>query len=174
MAKHELPAELQWEAGHASELALSAYADGEEAMLAREVAQHLTSCNECVVRLGEMALVARGVTHAVQSVKPWLPAEMRAPQAKKRSAQPVPWAAIVAALAMTALGATPTLVALPHRLAVLTISLVKAAPVMSHSGLQVVQQGLGGAWVSAMGVSAALLVACGIALTRLLPRPVTP
>ena len=171
MARHELPADLLWEGKHASELAVSAFADGEESVLPREVVLHLHTCNECVMRLGETALVSRGVTHAVQSVKPWLPAEMVAPLAKKQRAQPVPWAAIIAALGLTGVGVTPTLLALPHRIAELAISLMKAAPVMSHSGLQVFQHGLGGAWTSAMCVCAVLLVTSGVAVTRLLPRP---
>jgi hypothetical protein len=51
------------------------------------------------------------------------------------------------------------------------VSLMHAAPVMSHSGVQVIEQGLGAQWTQAMGVCAALLIAAGFAVTRLLPRP---
>ena len=89
MAREHLPNELLWDGigdgngdgsrPHASDLALSAFADGEESLLTSEVVLHLHTCNECAMRLGETALVTRGVTHAVQSVKPWLPAEMVGP-----------------------------------------------------------------------------------------------
>jgi hypothetical protein len=39
---------------------------------------------------------------------------------------------------------------------------------MSHGGIQVIQQGVG---VAVMGACALLLVAAGVAVTRLLPRP---
>jgi hypothetical protein len=174
-----LPKELLWENDHASELSLSAFADGEESVLSKEVVLHLHTCTACAMRLGETALVTRGVTHAVQSVKPWLPASMLAPsravsgtRKNAPSGQSVPWMAIFAALGLTAVGAAPTLLALPHRLAALALSLRHAAPMMSRSGLQVFQHGLGAEWTQAMGVCAALLIAAGFAVTRLLPRPV--
>jgi anti-sigma factor RsiW len=177
MAHEELPADLLWEKSHASELALSAFADGEETLLSRDMVQHLQTCSACAMRLGEMALVTRGVTHAVQSARPWLPAEMQAPSRvtsgmRNRSQQPaVPWAAIVGALVLTAVGVAPKLLALPHQIAALAVSLMHAAPVVSHSGVQVIQQGLGAQWAQAMLVCAALLIAAGFAVTRLLPRP---
>lgn len=170
-----LPNELLWENDHASELSLSAFADGEESLLSKEIVLHLHTCTACAMRLGETALVTRGVTHAVQSVKPWLPASMQARSSGARTRAPapqsVPWAAIFAALGLTAVGAAPTLMALPHRVAALALSLLHAAPVMSHSGVQVFQQGLGAEWTQAMGVCAALLIAAGVAVTRILPRP---
>jgi hypothetical protein len=186
MAREELPNELLWENSHASEIALSAFADGEESLLSKEMVLHLHTCTACAMRLGETALVTRGVTHAVQSVKPWLPASLvgsgsgvasgvkskRAPQqAQLTQTLAVPWRAILAALALTAVGIAPTVMALPHRLGALAVSLMHAAPVMSHSGIQVFQQGLGAQWTQAMGVCAALLIAAGFAVTRLLPRP---
>jgi hypothetical protein len=174
MGREVLPTELLWEGKHASELALSAFADGENALLSKEIVLHLHTCNECAVHLGETALVTRGVTHAVQSVKPWLPASMQAPSApRKRSPQSLPWGAIFAALGLTAVGSAQAIIALPHRLAALATTLLHAAPVVSHSGVQVFQQGLGAEWTQAMAVSAALLIAAGFAVTRLLPRPVT-
>jgi hypothetical protein len=182
MAREELPKELLWENDHASDVSLSAFADGEEALLSKEMVLHLHTCTACAIRLGETALITRGVTHAVQSVKPWLPASMQGASraasraaatngARKQSGQSVPWTAIFAALGLTAVGAAPTLAALPHRLAALALSLRHAAPVMSHSGLQLFQSGLGAQWTQAMGVCAALLIAAGFAVTRLLPRP---
>jgi hypothetical protein len=178
MGRELLPAELLWENKHASELALSAFADGETALLTKEIVLHLHTCSECAVRLGETALVTRGVTHAVQSVKPWLPASMQAPSGvRKRSGQSrpeaLPWGAVFAALALTALGSAQAIIALPHRIAALATTLVHAAPVVSHSGVQVFQQGLGTEWTQAMLVCAALLIAAGVAVTRLLPRPAT-
>jgi hypothetical protein len=190
MAREQLPHELLWDeiAGedggslprkHASELALSAFADGEESLLSSEVVLHLHTCSDCAMRLGETALVTRGVTHAVQSVKPWLPASMTSMTVpasgaqRKRSPQPVPWAAVLAALALTAVGSAPAVLALPHRIAALAVTLLHAAPVVSHSSIQVFQNGFGAGWTQAMAVCAALLIGTGVVLTRLLPRPAT-
>ena len=172
MAREELTKELLWEGKHASELALSAFADGEDSLLTKDIVLHLHTCTECAMRLGETALVTRGVTHAVQSVKPWLPAAMQAPSApRKRPAQSLPWPAIFAALGLTALGSAPTLMELPHRISAFAVTLLHAAPVVSHSGVQVFQHGLGAEWTQAMAVCAALLIGAGFAVTRLLPRP---
>jgi hypothetical protein len=173
MSREKLPNDLLWEGKHASELALSCFADGEEATLTNEIVLHLHTCNECVMRLGETALVTRGVTNAVQSVKPWLPAALVGSKAiaKKRTEAKVPWAAIVAALGLTAVGAAPTVMALPHALGSFAVTLMHAVPVVSHSSIQVFQQGLGAGWTQAMAVCAVLLVAAGVAVTRLVPRP---
>jgi hypothetical protein len=177
MAK-QLPKEVQWDVtgdqtgdgAHASDVALSTLADGEESLLSHDVVAHVSSCDVCALRLGGLALETHGVTNAVESVKPWLPAELLAPSAKRRAtaSQPIPLGAIFAALGLTAAGATPTVLALPHRLAELLLTLQHAAPAMSHGGIQVIQQGVG---VAVMGACALLLVAAGVAVTRLLPRP---
>jgi hypothetical protein len=174
MAKYQLPNEVLWDADHASDLALSAITDGEDSLLAPDVVAHTHSCDACTMRLGTLALETHGVTNAVESVKPWLPAALlvpskkAAPSKKASSSQPVPLPAIFGALALTAVGATPTVLAFPHRIAELILTLEHAAPAMSHGGLQVIQQGVG---VAAMGVCALLLVAAGVAVTRVLPRP---
>ena len=84
-----------------------------------------------------------------------------------------PGRAIFAALALTTVGAAPTMLAVPHRIAAFAVTLLHAAPVVSHSGVQVFQQGLGTEWTQAMLVCAALLIGAGVAVTRLLPRPTT-
>jgi len=169
----ELPKDLLWEAregegDHASDLVMSAMADGEESILSSAVVAHVHSCDACMMRLGSMALETRGVTNAVQSVKPWLPAAVLLPSKKRAPAQPVPLTAIFAALGLTAACSTPTLLALPHRLAELALTVQHAVPAMSHGGIQVFQQGIG---VAAMAVCAVLLLGAGVAVTRLLPRP---
>ncbi len=170
---HQLPKQVLWDvtsdAAHASDLALSALADGEESLLSQDVIEHASSCDACALRLGALALETHGVTNAVESVKPWLPAELLAPSKKRATAsQPIPLGAIFAALGLTAVGATPSVLALPHHLAELLLTLQHAAPAMSHGGIQVIQQGVG---VAVMGACALLLVAAGVAVTRLLPRP---
>jgi hypothetical protein len=76
MGRELLPNELLWEGQHVTELAVSAIADGEESSLPRDVVGHVHSCDACAMKLGEIALLTRGVCNAVQSAKPWLPAEV--------------------------------------------------------------------------------------------------
>jgi hypothetical protein len=174
MGREILPNELLWEADHASELAVSVLADGEESSLPRDVVSHVHSCDECAMKLGEVALVTRGVTHAVQSVKPWLPAAVLAPvSSKRRAAQPVPYRAIAVALFLAAAGAMPSVLALPRRVADLLITLSQAAPIVGHSGVKLFEHGLGSLWLTATCACAVLLVGAGVAATKLLPRPTT-
>ena len=156
-------------------VALSAFADGEESLLSKEIVLHLHTCTECAMHLGETALVTRGVTHAVNSVKPWLPAGNARPVRRTRVGEALvavsPLARGLRGSRAHAVGSAPTLMELPHGIAAFAVRLLHAAPVVSHSGVQVFQQGLGAEWAQAMGVCAALLIASGFALTRLLPRP---
>ncbi len=164
-----LPNDVLWEGDHASDVALSAIADGEESLLSEGVLTHAHSCDACAMRLGTLALETHGVTNAVVSVKPWLPAAMLAPSKKRAAAnQPIPLGAIFAALALTVAGVAPRALALPHRIAELLLTLQHAAPAMSHGGFQVIQQGVG---VAVMAACALLLVVAGVAVTRVLPRP---
>jgi hypothetical protein len=173
MSRDVLPNELLWEEGHASELALSAIADGEDALLSRDVVAHAHSCDACAQKLGATALVTRGVTHAVTSVKPWLPAELQAPSRTVKRTERMPLGALVAAVIIAVVGATPSLLALPRHVATFVDAMVHAVPALTHGGLQVMQHGLGGAWVSATCACTVLLVVAGVAFVRLLPRPTT-
>ena len=181
MGRELLPIELVWDAcddrtgvAHASEIALSAMTDGEDALLPRDVVSHVHSCDVCMMKLGESALAMHGVSHAVQSVKPWLPASVVTPMpisSRPEKKRPVPFAAMVVAMVVATAGAVPTVLGLPQRLAQLALTLMHTAPIVSRSGMQVFQTGLGGAGLTAMFGCATLLLCAGVAVTRFLPRP---
>jgi hypothetical protein len=126
-----------------------------------------------MLKLGESALAMRGVTHAVQSVKPWLPASVSSPMpipAKIEKRRPVPFAAMVVAMVVATAGAIPTIVGLPQRFAQLLLTLMHTAPIVSRSGMQLFEQGLGAAGLTAMFGCATLFVCAGVAVSRFLPR----
>lgn len=103
-SNERLPEDLLWEGEHASEVALTALADGEEALLSEALCQHVQGCEDCASRFGAQALrvvvtaeavaAARGV--AVQEELVVLPA-------------PTPWGALGFATVLALLGFVPSL-----------------------------------------------------------------
>lgn len=179
--QERLPDDLVWENGHASELALAALADGEETLLPTSIEAHVHSCAECTQRFGETALLSMGASRAIQELGPLLRitpvpvaphiAERAAARAATRRRPPM--AMILTALVLAAAGATPTLIQLPGRLAELCFALLHTVPTLSRSGAQLLRSGLGPAWIAATFVCAAILVMMSVAVTRLLPRPIS-
>ncbi|MEZ4315023.1 MAG: hypothetical protein R3F14_43980 [Polyangiaceae bacterium] len=82
MTTETLSRDVAWEpSGHLSEVALTAAADGEETLLDTNMRAHLDACDDCAVRLGELALRAADVGAALASLPGLAPAEVadRAP-----------------------------------------------------------------------------------------------
>ena len=91
-----LPEELLWdESGHASDIALTAIADGEESIVPQTVHTHVTTCAQCVGHLGNAALLSMHVGREL-AVAQHLPA------------RPIPKAAIAIGLGVAGLGFVPT------------------------------------------------------------------
>jgi hypothetical protein len=86
----QLPAHLLWNGHHPSELALSALADGERAVVGDPVWAHVASCPTCMDQLSELALITADLQSLVAS-------------AAIRTPAPAPWAA-VAVVAVVGLG----------------------------------------------------------------------
>ena len=93
MSSNELlPDALCFQDGHASELALTALVDGQDALLSAQVGAHVDACAECTAALGELALRAVVTAEAVR-IGPTLLVE--APTTQEVA---VPWWAIGGAL----------------------------------------------------------------------------
>lgn len=174
MTSETLAPDIGWEpSGHLSEIALTALADGEEALLDAAMHEHLGACDACAVRLGEAAMrsahVADALTH-LGALAPTL-AHERAPaqviaaapviavpvSAVSSSSRPprrkVPVAPIAAALVVAMLGAAPSVLSLPAEVAQTASVLRKLLP----SFVRLLPQALDRLW-SGPGGSAALLV----------------
>jgi hypothetical protein len=175
MSREMLPDELMWEEGHASELAISALADGEEAIVPATAREHVDACAACTARLGGAALLSMQTSRAIGELGPLLritpvPAASEGSKAARRG---LPVHMLGAALAIAAMGALPTLVHLPTRVAELCVALLHALPTLSRGSVHLLQNGLGPMWLAATCVCAVLFLMTSVAVTRLLPKPVS-
>lgn len=162
--KHELlPDELLWaDGGHASDVVLTALADGQLEIVPANVRTHVEACTACMQHLGNAALLSLHTGREVAAVR-----EHAEALATRR---PLPRVAIALGLAVAALGLLPEIGAL-------RTFLFHDVPLVA-SGAQT----LGGRLFDAGGVAglvltygtSVLLVAMGFALVRLLPKKETP
>lgn len=100
-AVHEnvLPDELLWaERGHASDVVLTALADGQNDIVPPEVRAHVQGCVACTMHLGNAALLS---LHTER--------ELGVMSAVAKAALPLPRRAIALGLLVAALGLLPTL-----------------------------------------------------------------
>lgn len=99
-----LPDDLSWAAGgHASDIVLTALADGQVDIVPVKVREHVEHCTVCTTHLGHAALLSLHVGDE-------LAAGRREPVAARR---PLPWPAIISGLAVAVLGAIPSLLDAP-------------------------------------------------------------
>jgi hypothetical protein len=169
MKNEMLPDELLWEGGHASELALTALADGEAAILPANVTGHIDACAECMHRVGDAALFSAALGSAIGAMNPLVRVQPVAVPVKRRAPLPLP--AIAAAIVVALIGAAPTLVHLPNRFAELCLAVLHALPTLSRSSAQLLRSGLGPTWMMMTFASAVLLLMMSVGITRILPRP---
>lgn len=92
-----LPEELLWaDGGHASDVVLTALADGEHAIVPESVRAHVERCAACSTHLGHAALLSLRAGAELRSVS-------------ELARRPVPKAAILAGLGLAILGLVPSL-----------------------------------------------------------------
>jgi hypothetical protein len=169
--KEKLPREIVWEAEHLSEIALTAVADGEGALLGEEqrarAEAHLDACGECSARLGDLALLSLRTGEALASAG--IPAQAHGAERAVSPARP-----LGIALAVAALGALPLLIELPSRASVLTASLASSIPIVVRSSMHVTKtlsEELGRASPLVSVASALVLLLACFAVVRGMPRP---
>lgn len=110
--------ELWQSDGHLSELALTALADGERALLSAAAEEHAHACDACTARLGQLALLSVSVSEAL--LESPLPV---------RASEPFPAWAVVVGLVLAGVGAVPALWDLPLWLTELPGALVQSTPI---------------------------------------------
>jgi hypothetical protein len=107
-----LPEELVWAAGgHASDVVLTAMADGQVGIVPPLVLAHVEKCTACTTHLGNAALLSLHTGREMALLPPSRSAELVAAETAAR--QPLPRLAIVLGLAFAALGLVPTLLDAP-------------------------------------------------------------
>jgi hypothetical protein len=100
----ELPRELAWDGEHLSDLAITALADGEEAILGAAVVAHMEACGDCAGRVGRAALLSSAIGEAVAVARP-----AAAPAVARAAASMHPWRALLLGLTVAAVAAVPVL-----------------------------------------------------------------
>lgn len=141
----ELPAELLWaEGGHASDVVLTALADGQHAIVPAAARMHVEHCAVCITHLGNTALLS------LETRRLLVPARRR-----------VPRAAVVLGLVTALLGLLPRLGTQPDPArAVSTFTREVAALIARLDAIP----------VAATYVAAISLVCAGLVLARLSPK----
>ncbi len=165
-APETLPEDLLYaEDGHASDVALTCLADGEEALIPQAVRAHVSACPRCAGHLGNAALLSLRADH-----------ELRAAHARTNGARtaPSPARALALGLLVAVLAAVPRLATLPEEVAGAGQSLTHGAP----SFLRLLHElgGLAARSLDERHVAVSLfttlaLVACALGVLRRATRP---
>ena len=160
-----LPDELLWAAGgHASDVVLTALADGEHAIVPAAVRAHVEGCRTCTSHLGNAVLLS---LHAHREI-----AVMKAEEAAP-SRLPLPRLAIVVALVVAAIGLLPNLFEASSEAADAETFATRTAPVLLRGLSTLVhflfEPGSASALVLTYG-SAFFLVAGALVAVRYLPQ----
>jgi hypothetical protein len=162
----KLSLDLVWQAdGHLTETALSALGDGEDALLPESALSHAAGCLRCSAGLGHAALLSLRTGEALRD----LPSSAAPAPAIRPAAQPapLPLPAVLAALALSALGAAPSLVSGVGRVPETFSGLHHSCTVVVRTGCAVAESGALAGWLTALTWgSAALLVMMGLGVAR--------
>jgi hypothetical protein len=146
-----LPDDLVWEEDasrqrHLSELALTAIADGEEALLPESARTHLDACAACATKLGDAAMLSSALGDILRAAPAVATAQAPVPaRAKTISVRPrarVPRGMIAIGLALAVLGALPMMLDLPSFVADAGFYATHAVPVLFRSGVSMLRAGV--------------------------------
>lgn len=160
MSEWKLPGSLAWSGEHASDVALTAMADGQESILDESVRAHVDACEACCARkLGEAALLSAAIGQAVRRERAWA------------AHAPSPWRALVSGVVVAIVAALP-LVPDARRIAAYAAAFVThGLPVLARSGASIAtSEPVARALPVATVVASALLWVAGVAVARLQSR----
>jgi hypothetical protein len=165
-APEQLPIELVWtEEGHLSEVAMTAIADGEEAILPRDAFGHLGLCEACAAGVEGAASLSIAVSRAFSD-----PAPVETTEAVKVL---IPFPARAAALAVVvgALATVPNLVAIYGWVGRMWWALREGTPILTRQAVTFLPRAW--SWLPVMSLTAAmLLLLVGFSVARLAPRAI--
>ncbi len=187
-----LPDDLVWEgeadadagadagAMHLSELALTAIADGEEAILPAAARAHVDACEACGRKLGEAAMLSSAIGAALRgaatapftaTVTATATVAVKAVDSNRPRAR-LPIGAISAGLALALFGAIPMLLDLPSFVADARFFALRGIPVVLRGGVSVARSGVFDRTASTLTIASAvvLVVASFLLLRRYSPR----
>src|SRR5688572_16929474 len=162
-----LPDDVLWaDGGHASDVVLTALADGQASIVPPAVLSHVDRCTACTTHLGNAALLSLHVARDLAAL-----AEVRRAEAKR----PIPRLAIALGLVVAFLGLLPSI--FDSRGFDVRTFVTHDVPLVMR-GLQTLGQRLappGSSMSLVLTYGLALfLIALGFALVRFLPKKETP
>ena len=160
-----LPEDILWaEGGHASDIVLTAMADGQVDIVPNSVLAHVDQCRACTTHLGNAALLS---LHAGREIA------IVAREAESSARAPLPRLAIFLGLAFAVLGLLPTFADSPSALGSARTFATHDVPLLVSGlgtlGRRLMEPGSSSALVITYG-AATLLVVMAFALVRLLPK----
>ncbi|MDB4945534.1 MAG: hypothetical protein JWP97_5068 [Labilithrix sp.] len=177
-AEH-LPDELLWaDGGHASDVVLTAMADGQVEIVPDAALAHVNGCVACTTHLGNAALLSLHAGRELALLGPDLglapiSAIKERATTPAAAAEPFPRLAVVLGLVFAVLGLVPSLVDAPRSLGGLRSFATHDVPLLA-SGLRTLVQELLGpgskSGVILMYGASALLILMAVAVVRLLPK----
>lgn len=162
----ELPRDIVWQDdGHLSEVALTALADGEDAIIPADAHAHLAGCDACARAVGEAAMLSTALGDALRKMpeRRELAAPVSAPISSKPEAR-LPWRALAAGLAFALLGAIPMLLRVQSLFDYVRFFASRGAPMLLRGGLAIVRS-FGGPqqMIVVMTSASALVLVCAAA-----------
>jgi hypothetical protein len=166
-----LPDDLVWEveadAPHLSEIALTAIADGEEAILPADARAHAETCDACARKLGEAAMLSSAIGDALRaSTSTSISSAIESSRPRAR----LPLGAIAAGLALALFGAIPMLLELPAYLSDARIYAYRGLPVVFRSGVSAARSAIFHDTTTMLTIASAfVLVVASLVLLRRLP-----
>ena len=160
-----LPEELLWaEGGHASDVVLTAVADGQANIVPTAVRTHIERCSVCTSHLGHAALLS---LHAGAELA------AKAEHERLTARRPLPRLAIALGLAVAAIGLLPSVLDPERDVSTLRSFVTRDMPLFVQ-GLRTLAHRLGEPGSTAglflTYAAAVLLVAMAIAVVRILPN----
>jgi hypothetical protein len=160
-----LPEELLWaDGGHASDIALTAMADGQVEIVPKVVMAHVDACLACTTHLGNAALLSLHTGRELAMV---------AREADAAARAPFPRLAIVLGLVFAVLGFVPSLLDAPSHITSAKTFATHDVPLLVNGlgtlGRKLLEPGSSVGLVLTYG-AAALIVLMAFALVRLLPK----
>ncbi|HSO36334.1 MAG TPA: hypothetical protein VLT33_27595 [Labilithrix sp.] len=163
-----LPEELLWaDGGHASDIVLTAMADGQAEILPPGVLAHVNGCRSCTTHLGNAALLSLHTGRELALV---------AREAEVTARAPFPRVAIALGLVFAVLGLVPSLIDAPSHVSNAKTFALHDVPLLVTGlrtlGHKLLEPGSSSGLVLTYG-AAALIVVMAFALVRLLPKKET-
>ncbi len=161
-----LERELVWQDdGHLTDVAVTAFADGQVELLPESARAHATVCGACAERIGAAALLSLDAGQALAE------AALSPAPAPVQARHPLPTAAIAAALVLALLGVVPSLPILRALLVQTPSLLLHAIPALVHSAAVVLSSSANPVELAVLWCAVAvMLMAAGLVVARVAPR----